>query len=227
MVGKPGISPKRKGLIRLVLGLGLALWGLQAARPAFKAAKTFLASRHGKAEPRAESLPAAEKQMALAPAPSPTPHGTPVARLKGRAAALVYSGGRWYECDAGGRLQPSGGPEEKGHLGLPVLEGAGMAPAAEGSEWVWKLQADAADLDGLLPLNPQVAQEVDKVLLSEAGDPRLVTHDGTVASLGRGGLQDKEARLAAVLADLAPKKVKAWQIDMRYENSAVVRMASK
>jgi cell division septal protein FtsQ len=55
----------------------------------------------------------------------------------------------------------------------------------------------------------------------------LRTHSGLLALLGSGDLKAKEAKLAAVLMDLEARKKHASQVDMRFENSAVVRLASR
>lgn len=235
MVGKPGqtLSPARKGMIRAMVGLALLVWAGFALRPVAKTAwKKF--STHQKARGKAALqaakpvLQAAEKDSTLEAAlVKPTPEGTPVAKLKSEAVALCSAGGRWYEVDAQGRVSASGGPEEKSHIGMPLISAGGIQQVVEKGVWVMKLNAGAADLEGLFPLQPMLAPEVAAIMLNESGNVRVLTHDGTVAWLGQGRLQEKEARLAAVLADLAPKGRRAWQIDLRYEDSAVVRVASR
>lgn len=235
MVGKPGqsLSPARKGMIRLMVGLGLLAWAGFALRPVVKTAWTKFSAHkkvRGKAALQAAkpALQAAEKDATLEAAlVQPTPEGTPVARLKSGPMALCSAGGRWYEVDAEGRVSPSGGPEEKTHIGMPLISAGGIQQVVEKGVWVMKLNAAAEDLEGLFPLQPMLATEVAAIMLNEGGNVRVLTHDGSVAWLGQGHLQEKEARLAAVLADLAPKGRKAWQIDLRYEDSAVVRVASR
>jgi ferric-dicitrate binding protein FerR (iron transport regulator) len=204
-----------------------------AARPVVKSAWARWSARkpahaHAVQEAAKAPLQAAEKASSLeASLVQPTPEGTPVARLKGDAVALCSSAGKWYEVDSQGRVMPSGGPEEKAHIGMPLISAGGVQPVAENGAWIMKLGASAADLEGLFPLQAAISTEVATLLLDEPGNVRILTHDGTMAWLGQGHLQEKEARLAAVLADLAPRGKKSWQIDLRYEDSAVVRVASR
>lgn len=63
--------------------------------------------------------------------------------------------------------------------------------------------------------------------LKDKDNPRLVTHDGVVAWMGKGAYQEKYLRLSAVLADLSLRGKNPRIIDMRFEGSAVVKLAKK
>jgi len=72
-----------------------------------------------------------------------------------------------------------------------------------------------------------VASEVRAVDLSDPADPVLLTHEGVRCLLGGEAWPQREKRLALVLADLAARKRRAGLIDLRYDDTAVVRPAGR
>jgi hypothetical protein len=233
----PSGRPKPRRILRWAAAGGLLLWTVVAVRPyAASALKRWQSKsedltrkqRLAKNAAEAARMKAALLEKESAPeAAVPQAQGTPVAQLKGRPEALMASGGKWWDVDAQGYVGPSTGPEDAAHLGLPQVSGAAIHSVAEGKVWRLKLQVAEEDLKGLFPLYTPLATEVDRVVFSDPGNPRIVTHDGTTASLGQGEFGRKEARLASVLADLAPRGKKSWNVDLRYQDSAIVRMASR
>ena len=52
-------------------------------------------------------------------------------------------------------------------------------------------------------------------------------HGGLSADLGEDAFKKKQQRLVAVLADMNARKKRAASVDLRFENTAVVRLASR
>ena len=89
------------------------------------------------------------------------------------------------------------------------------------------LKAEEGLLEAVLPIDGAIASEVRALDLHDSANVGLLTHDGSRAELGREDLAAKQRRLALVLADLAAKKRRAERVDLRFEGSAVVRLASR
>jgi cell division septal protein FtsQ len=152
----------------------------------------------------------------------------PVDPAGGTALALWQDGaGRWWQVNGKAELRPCEGPAAKESLGLPELRGVSAAAQEHGQGKRLALRLPAGLLKTLLPLEPSVASEVRAVLLDDPAQPALLTHDGTRCLLDLGDWERRQRRLGLVLADLAAKKRRASLIDLRYEDTAVVRPAGR
>ena len=152
----------------------------------------------------------------------------PVDPAGGTALALWQDGaGRWWQVNGKGELRLSAGPSAKDSLGLPELRGVSAAAEEHGGGKRLSLKLPAGLLKELLPLEPSVASEVRAVLLDDPTQPGLLTHDGTRCLLDASDWERRQRRLGLVLADLAAKKRRALLIDLRYEDTAVVRPAGR
>jgi hypothetical protein len=152
----------------------------------------------------------------------------PVDPAGGTALALWQDGsGRWWQVNGKAELRPSVGPAAKDSLGLPELRGVSAGAEEHGQGKRLTLRLPAGLLKELLPLEPSVASEVRALLLDDPAQPALLTHDGTRCLLDASDWQRRQRRLGLVLADLAAKKRRASLIDLRYEDTAVVRPAGR
>ena len=232
-----GLVPARprRGWIRIGLAAGVLIWSLTIIRPwdhLRNMVDHLQASREGKAvEVAAQPRPAegpAEAEAALPQETVPlklTPvipglRGGPVALWEGRS-------GTWFQVDAQGNLDKTEGPALAENLGLPILQGVGSRKVPDGDRLVLKLESDGKLLASLFPLHSDLAPEIATVKLNDTRNPVLVTVSGVTVPMGEGEYQTKQARLALVLNDLAAKKRRAVQVDMRYSNSAVVKLKGK
>jgi len=248
----PSAEPRgKKGLGRAILALGLLGFGLMRLHPwtAKKAEAPILRrsvgseasaeggwakdlaslfhsstdaekAREEAEKARAERL-AQQKEMARLAA-------LPVVPAGGEALALWQDGaGRWWQVNGKAELSPSGGPGAKDGLGLPELRGVAAMAEEHGGGRRLSLQVPSGLLKDLLPLEPSVASEVRALLLDDPAHPALMTHDGTRCLLDSADWSRRQRRLGLVLADLAAKKRRASLIDLRYEDTAVVRPAGR
>jgi hypothetical protein len=152
----------------------------------------------------------------------------PVDPAGGKALALWQDGlGRWWAVNGQGQLRSSTGPAAKDSLGLPELRGCRVQASEHGQAKRLALALPDGLLKDLLPLQASVASEVRALLLDDPAEPELLTHDGTRCLLSADGWQRRQQRLGLVLSDLAAKKRRAALIDLRYEDSAVVRPAGR
>lgn len=133
------------------------------------------------------------------------------------------SAGRWWRVDGQGALAPCLDPSASENLGLPEIRGvAAHAEAYRGGRRLL-LGLPAGMLAGLLPLRASVASEVQAVVLEDPAQPVLLTLDGARCLMGSGDWGEHQRQLALVLADLAARRRRASQIDLRFDGTAVVR----
>jgi hypothetical protein len=222
----------RKGVIRgllLLLGLAWAAFMLKPWQAAgelrvdlaalFKrppAASAPQASSAGKAQAQRDQAEAAHLE------------GLPIIPGRGEALALWQGpSGRWYRVDAHGLLSPGEAPGQRGSLGLVQLRGIQAASEPHGQGRRLRLRLPSGLLKELLPLKAGVSSEAQALLLDDPAEPVILTHDGARSLLSRQGWERQQERLALVLADLAARKRRAELIDLRYDDSAVVRPAGR
>jgi hypothetical protein len=232
--GQQAVPRGRKGLIRGLLAAAGLLWAVLALRPwqlsgrlnadvaaLFRlpsVAGSAASERFGTARVQAEreSREEAARLAAL-----------PLELGRGRARALWRDGqGRWYGVDGDGRLLESRGPGAKENLGLVELTGCRALAEKHGKVRRLRLDLPRGRLDELLPLLPALASEAATLDLSDPNLAVLTTYEGTRCLLPVGDFARAQRRLALVLADLAARRRRAAQIDLRYEDSAVVKPAS-
>lgn len=152
----------------------------------------------------------------------------PVNAASGEALALWQDGsGRWWQVNAKAELRPCSGPGAKDSLGLPELRGVAAEAEEHAGGKRLSLKLPKGLLKDLLPLEPSVASEVRAIQLEDPAQPALLTHDGTRCLLDAADWERRQRRLGLVLADLAAKKRRASLIDLRYEDTAVVRPAGR
>lgn len=152
----------------------------------------------------------------------------PVNAAGGEALALWQDGsGKWWQVNAKAELRPCSGPADKDSLGLPELRGVAADAEEHAGGKRLSLRLPHGLLKELLPLEPSVASEVRAILLDDPAQPALLTHDGTRCLLDATDWERRQRRLGLVLADLAAKKRRASLIDLRYEDTAVVRPAGR
>ena len=152
----------------------------------------------------------------------------PVDPAGGSALALWQDGsGKWWQVNAKAELRPCSGPADRDSLGLPELRGVAAEASEHGQGKRLSLKLPEGLLRALLPLQPSVASEVRALLLDDPAQPALLTHDGTRCLLDPSDWERRQRRLGLVLADLAAKKRRASVIDLRYEDTAVVRPAGR
>lgn len=245
--GEGALPRGRKGLIRgLLLAVGL-LWGVLSLRPwagapglasdlgaLFRPAAPREAAKPkakpGQQEPAAEAAKAQTEAeaAAVASAQAKALAALPLVPAKGKPLALWQdSEGAWYTADAQGLLAPGQAPGHRDSLGLVVLKGVAARNEPQGQGRRMRLDLPPGALKDLLPLAPGVSSEVQALWLDDPAQPVLVTHDGTRCLLAAEGWALQQERLALVLADLAARGRQAAQIDLRYEDSAVVRPAGR
>ena len=83
---------------------------------------------------------------------------------------------------------------------------------------------------GMLVKGPKGLRDsilVQEGIWFEGSDVNLRTAEGAEARLGSEDFKSKEARLAAVLADLAARKQRPALVDLRFKDTAVVKLASR
>jgi hypothetical protein len=152
----------------------------------------------------------------------------PVDPAGGTALALWQDGaGHWWQVNGSAELRPCNGPADKDSLGLPEIRGVASQAEEHGQGKRLSLKLPEGLLKTLLPLEPSVASEVRAVLLDDPSVPALLTHDGTRCLLDATDWERCQRHLGLVLADLAAKKRRAALIDLRYEDTAVVRPAGR
>jgi hypothetical protein len=223
--GEAPLPRGRKGVIRGAL----LLFGVAAAVLALKpwqrlgALHVDVAALFSAPDPEAQAKAEALKHQQDA-ADATRLAALPLEPGTGKALGLWQDArGAWFTVDGEGLLAPGDAPGAKASLGLVPLRGlaAHSEPHGQGR----RLRLDLPDglLKELLPLRPGVASEAQALLLSEAGEPVVLTHDGARCLLSRDRWEAQQDRLALVLADLAARKRRAGLIDLRYEDSAVVR----
>jgi hypothetical protein len=205
------------GIVLWVLGVNTRPW--EALDFVFKPGPAKAARQKApKAEPKAEARVEAKKAE---------PGPLPLADAGGEPVALwLAEGGQWHSVNAEGGLSRISAIEAQAQLGLPRLAGAPAAYLEKGKHRILALGLDPAQLQELLPLRSDLAAELDYIEL-QGRKVRLRIHGGIAAELGEDGFRAKQDRLAAVLADLRAKKKRAVNVDLRFENSAVVRLASR
>jgi hypothetical protein len=133
------------------------------------------------------------------------------------------SSGRWWRVDGEGALAPCVDPEAAENLGLPEIRGA----AAHAEEYRGGrrllLNLPPGRLAELLPLQSCMASEVQAVDVQDPAQPVLLTLDGVRCLMGDTDWSGRQKHLALVLADLAVRRRRAAQVDLRFEGTAVVR----
>jgi hypothetical protein len=225
--GEAPLPRGRKGVIR---GLLLVL-GLLAAASTLKpwqrlgALQVDVAALFSTPDPQAEAKRAAlQRQQDAAEAARLA--ALPLEAGTGEALGLWQDGrGRWYRVDGDGLLAPGEAPGARSSLGLVQLRGLAAHSEPHGSARRLRLDLPEGLLKELLPLSPAVASEAQALLLNGAEEPVILTHDGARCLLSREGWEQQQERLALVLADLAARRRRAGLIDLRYDDSAVVRPA--
>ena len=152
----------------------------------------------------------------------------PVDPAGGTALALWQDGaGHWWQVNGSAELRPCNGPADRDSLGLPEIRGVAAGAEEHGQGKRLSLKLPEGLLKTLLPLEPSVASEVRALLLDDPSVPALLTHDGTRCLLDATDWERCQRHLGLVLADLAAKKRRAALIDLRYEDTAVVRPAGR
>lgn len=231
--GEEALPRGRKGVIRgLALALGLA-WVAFLLKPWQHRGELHLdvAALFRSPAPAVAAQEAAEK--AVEKRQSDAADAAHLAELPliaggGRPLGLWQDGrGRWFTVDDDGLLSPGSAPGTRASLGLVQLRDVSAASEAHGQGRRLRLTLPDGMLKDLLPLLPAVSSEAQSISLSDVAEPVILTHDGTRCLLSRQGWAQQQERLAMVLADLAAKKRRAAQIDLRYEDSAVVRPAGR
>ncbi len=231
-VGGTADAPARrgqKGLIRAGLLLAFAGWGLAAIQPRERLAPLLseLAQLLRSPQPKTTKAQVQPEKPALEAALSPTPEPD-WENFDGTAMALWQdNAGAWWQVSQAGGMLATQGPREKGNLGLPMVVGAALRtrPRKDGFERM--LVFDTALSVKALPLLGELRSEVRAVSLRAGEGLILYMHDGTRAELGVDDLTRRQRRLARVLADLNAKRRRATLVDLRYQDTAVVRMAAR
>lgn len=137
------------------------------------------------------------------------------------------SAGRWWHVDSTGALAPSAAPSATENLGLPEIRGVSVHPEEYRGGRREILGLPPGRIGELLPLDSSVAGEISVLEVEDPTQPVLVTHEGIRCLMGSGDWAETQRRLAQVLADLAARRRRAVQIDLRFEQSAVVRPAGR
>jgi hypothetical protein len=164
----------------------------------------------------ADSRQAAEDAAKLAALPFQAGTGTALGLWRD-------SSGRWWRVDGEGALAPCADPEAPENLGLPEIRGA----AAHAEEYRGGrrllLNLPPGRLAELLPLQSAMASEVQAIDVQDPTQPILLTLDGVRCLMGDTDWSGRQKHLALVLADLAVRRRRAAQVDLRFEGTAVVR----
>jgi hypothetical protein len=227
--GEAPLARGRKGVIRGFLLVS----GLLAAAVALKpwqrlgALHVDVAALFSTPDPEAQAKADALKHQQDA-AEAAHLASLPMVASTGKALGLWQDGqGRWFTVDSDGLLAPGSAPGTRSSLGLVQLRGLAAHSEPHGQGRRLRLDLPEGLLKEILPLKPAVASEAQALLLSEAGEPVILTHDGARCLLSREHWEAQQERLALVLADLAARRRRASLIDLRYEDSAVVRPAGR
>jgi hypothetical protein len=142
----------------------------------------------------------------------------------GKPLGLWQDGeGRWWRVDGAGALAPCEDPSAADNLGLPEISGVAAHNDAYRGGRRMLLTLPPGRLSQLLPLRPSVASEVRTLDVSDPSQPVLLTLDGVRCLMGDSDWPQRQEHLALVLADLAARRRRAGQIDLRFEGTAVVR----
>ena len=227
--GEGPVPRGRKGIGRVLIALLALSWVVVALRPWQRAndlkmdfSALFTAND---AASEAKRLLAARR---AASAESARLAALPVVAGTGRPLGLWQDGlGRWYKVDGNGILALGGGPASRDSLGLPELRGVAALSEEHRSARRLHLDLPSGRVDDLLPLDSAVASEIRAVDLSDPANPVLLTHEGVRCLIGKDSWPQRQKRLALVLADLAARKRRVGLIDLRYEDTAVVRPAGR
>ena len=202
---------KSKGFLRLALAC-LALAAAAAKFKPWQAASSIKVSELV----HVVKAPAAAVEVKL-----------PIVDAGGTPQALWHSaGGQWYGINDKAQLSRLSEDEAAMLFKLPHLEGAALESVEKHGSRVLALGVDPSQLAELLPLRPDLAAECEAVCV-QGREIRLRFTGGFTAELGEGGFRAKLEKLSAVLADLGARKKRASSVDLRFENSAVVRLASR
>ena len=227
--GEGPLPRGRKGVLRSLLVLLALAWVVVALRPWQRAAELRMdfSAMFTAHDGEAEAKRAAEAHRAAA-AESARLAALPLVAGGGKPLGLWQDGaGRWYKVDAAGILALGGGPALRDCLGLPELRGVPALSEEHRGARRLRLELAAGRVGELLPLDSAVASEIRAVDLQDPANPVLLTHEGVRCLLGGEAWEQRQKRLALVLADLAARKRRIGTIDLRYEDTAVVRPAGR
>jgi hypothetical protein len=223
--GESHLPRGRKGLGRALLIAGGLAWAALALRPwqkagALRADWSALFSVPAQETPdQKDARDAAQKAKDAAAL-----NALPLQAATGRPVGLWRDGaGRWWRVASDGALAPCDAPLAAENLGLPEIRGVAARAEAAGGGRRMVLDLPNGRLGELLPLDPDVGSEVSAVQLEDPSQPVLLTHDGVRCLMGDGDWEDRQRRLALVLADLAARRRRVGEIDLRYDSTAVVR----
>jgi len=133
------------------------------------------------------------------------------------------SAGRWWRVDGDCALAPCAHPEAAENLGLPEIRGAAAFPEEYRGGRRLLLKLPPGRLAELLPLQADMASEVQAIDVQDPAQPVLLTLDGVRCLMGDTDWNGRQKHLALVLADLAVRRRRAVQVDLRFEGTAVVR----
>jgi len=228
--GESHLPSGRKGLGRvLIIAAGLA-WAVAALRPwqrsgALRAEMSALLRlpEAGQSDGAVDGSRAAA-QTAQTARDAAALDALPLQPATGKPMGLWQDGaGRWWKADASGALAPCPDPNSSEYLGLPEIRGVAARPEAYRGGRRLLLDLPSGRLGDLLPLDPSVSSEVRALVLDDPAQPVLVTLDGVRCLLGGGDWAERQKRLALVLADLAARRRRVAQVDLRYDGTAVVR----
>lgn len=218
------VQVKSKGYFRLGLA-GLALVFVAARFKPWQSLESMKLSQLIKVqEPAAAATPQATP---VTPAATEVASNLPLVDAGGTAVALWRSEtGGWYGVNSKAELSKMLEADAAVKLNLPQLSGAAAHLEEKHGGRVIQLQLDPQQLAELLPLREDLAGDVDLVIV-KGRDFSLRTSGAGLADLGEDDFKRKQARLAAVLADLGARKKRAASVDLRFENTAVVRLAAR
>lgn len=213
-------SRRGKGLIRLMTLAILFSWVMAQTKPWKHLPSMALTSKAGNL-----------KSHAPVPMKEVLPQG-PVVDAKGKSLALWRGeSSGWYLVNAAGQLRRATDMEAASRIDLPQLTGVKSKFVETGSSRpaarMLMLDTQPGLLAQLLPLSSEIAPEISWVILGLGGEVSLRTQSGAEIRLGTDDFKAKEARLSAVLADLAARHKRAASVDLRFKDSAVVRLASR
>ena len=222
-----------RGMIRLAMGMAVIVWVFSVVGPVHTV-KGFIAGLNQESRPvvAAKINKAVTNNEAVRPSASDMDpvedvvvKNLPWIDFNGKAVALWKGGsGSWYQVNREGFLRKCDQPEAIVNLGLPVLDKIGAEEVEYKDGRSWKLQGVEKKLSELLPLHVQLISEVADIQFGDGSNPVLITHTGTQILLGENEWKEKQARAAMVLADLNARRKKVGKIDLRFKNSAVVRL---
>jgi hypothetical protein len=211
-------AAKPKGYVRLVLAGAVLAVVAAKTRPWNSLGALGLPAKFqakAAAEPKEKEAPAAPEAK------------LPLLDAGGKAVALWRSGsGAWFGVNAKGYLSRMTDAEAAAALSLPKVEGAALESEEKRSGKLLRLAVDPQQWGELLPLPDSLAAECAMLTL-HGREFRLRTHSGMSAELGEGAFQEKLAKLSLVLADLQARKRRAASVDLRFDNTAVVRLAAR